>query len=439
MSVLQQISRQPEKTADIDEFGAILLKFGISYNVNDPFLVVGDCNPSNKWVLYISVLAPDAIAMLQAVCPLLHAFNVPFKVLQNRDWIDRGNGLYYGIAQAGKVLAFYPPSLETIALLVDKIEYCTKHLRGQLIENCIRVGQILYYQPGTSGVPFKIPRPYRIKRRKSLIGKYYLPVKCLRFNPKGDIMLGINFKNWSVTQCLIKQAREYSFSDHCDRKSYHRLFWQKTVLQDLKHSVPVPRLIDFCMKDNDYYLITAYIEGPTLGKMVQTLHAGLSWKQLSKAVKLKLLEYFLEAVSITGKIHTAGYVHRDIQINNFLVGKECMYVIDFELAYHLINNIPQPAFGYGTRGYISPEQQSGATPQTGEDIYSLGVVLAFIILNPVSLIEFSDNIYDALVEAGIEDQLLDVIAGCLQQHPISRPLLHAITEDVNVVISDLKK
>jgi len=437
MLVLNEYNGQLMTDPECDEFGNILLKFGIPYIVESFYLMVGHCEPDNRYEMYISVLRQHSIAMLHQVCPILQACNVSFKVLKNNDLVDQSNGMLHGISTSGKTLTIFPKSAKDAAWLAQKIEKLTKDFHGQFIKNCQRIGQILYYPLNAPALPYTIPKQYRIKRRKGLIGKYYLPIKLIRFNPKGDIMMGVNFRKMAITPCLIKQARANAYEDLNGRKPFHRLIWQKSVIENLGNTIPVPGIIDLCIQDEDYYLITEFIEGPSLSEMVRTLHQDTKWGDLKIPVKIDLLHLFRQAVLIVEKIHAAGYIHRDIQINNFLINRGKLYIIDFELSYNFIDHLPRPAYSLGTKGFVSPEQTEGKLPQTGEDIFSLGAVLAYMIINPVHRKEFSDNIYDDLLACGIENKLLALISGCLQENPINRPNIPAIKDALTTIISNI--
>jgi serine/threonine protein kinase len=418
----------PHCTTEIADYGKFLLKFGISYRINDPWLEIGNFDSANSRILYISVLSQDAEKLIHNVAPLLQAYNVPFRLLKNSHLIDLSNGLAFGTSDAGKVFMIYPSSDKQAALLVEELELVTTECEGIIIDNFVRIGKVLYI---AENVPFKIPKIYRLKKRKGIIGNYYVPIRLLKFNPKGDINLGVSLKGLSFTPCIIKQARAGSFTDKFKRQAFHKLQWQKTVLEALQDKIPTPRVIDFCRKGRDHYLIIEYIEGESLLQKIISIHGDLNWKNLPVKNREELLDYFLQITEIIKNLHQLGYLHRDIQINNFIVKDQKVYVIDFELAYYMPAGIPNPAFGFGTAGFVSPEQKLSLTPSPAEDIYSLGALLAFMILNPQNSLEFSGNIYNALVNLNLEKNILETIVSCLDPVAENRPSLPAIINALN--------
>src|SRR4051812_14000389 len=144
----------PHCTTEIADYGKILLKFGISYRINDPWLEIGNCDPANSSILYISVLSQDAEKLIHNVAPLLQAYNVSFRLLQNSHLIDLNNGRAFGTSDAGKVFMIYPSSGKQVVLLAQELELVTAGFEGIIIDDCIRIGKVLYT---VERIAFKIP------------------------------------------------------------------------------------------------------------------------------------------------------------------------------------------------------------------------------------------------------------------------------------------
>lgn len=115
-------------------------------------------------------------------------------------------------------------------------------------------------------------------------------------------------------------------------------------------------------------IIMEWIEGPTLE---QELRSG----QLTVADRHRLLSEIVEAIA---HIHYHGIVHRDLKLSNILIrqnGRKAV-IIDFGLAdTDAFTILKSPA---GTPGYISERQQEADTPFTGDDVYSLGVIMQML-------------------------------------------------------------
>lgn len=111
-------------------------------------------------------------------------------------------------------------------------------------------------------------------------------------------------------------------------------------------------------------IVMEYVEGKPL---CDILADGVS-----QTCKLRIVKEIMDALEY---LHKKQIVHRDIKPSNIMVAKDGCHVklIDFGLSdstfYTYLN---QPS---GTESFISPEQKVSSTPDSRNDIYSLGCVL----------------------------------------------------------------
>lgn len=76
-------------------------------------------------------------------------------------------------------------------------------------------------------------------------------------------------------------------------------------------------------------------------------------------------------VDLVGRVHAAGWVHRDLHPGNLVVAEDgSLGLLDFGLAARCGQEGPAG----GTPGFVSPEQAAGAPAAPAQDVYSLGAV-----------------------------------------------------------------
>ncbi|MCM3926035.1 serine/threonine protein kinase, partial [Frankia sp. AiPs1] len=121
--------------------------------------------------------------------------------------------------------------------------------------------------------------------------------------------------------------------------------------------------------DGQPYLVTEFVDGPTLARAVAN-HGPLGSADLERvAVSV--------AAALTA-IHGAGLVHRDLSPSNVLLSPLGARVIDFGLA-RVTDEAPSGPSGRvtGTPAFMSPEQARGETVTSAADIFSWGGLVIF--------------------------------------------------------------
>ena len=118
--------------------------------------------------------------------------------------------------------------------------------------------------------------------------------------------------------------------------------------------------------------------------LVMTFIEGISIREKT-TTPASVLEWFLAAVQILEKIHSAGVIHRDIKPAHFLFWKETWYLIDFGFSTFSLESVdssidPMPPvltreYIIGTPNYISIAIHNGFSPTARDDLISLVYIL----------------------------------------------------------------
>ncbi|EFC79633.1 serine/threonine-protein kinase [Parafrankia sp. EUN1f] len=129
-------------------------------------------------------------------------------------------------------------------------------------------------------------------------------------------------------------------------------------------------VLDFGVFDGRPYIVTEFLDGPTLAEAVAT-HGPLSTTDLHQlAVSI--------AAALTS-IHSAGLVHRDIKPANVLLSKTGPRVIDFGVAMSIESQslLTNASGTIGTPAFTAPEQAAREPTGASADVFAWGGVLAF--------------------------------------------------------------
>lgn len=141
---------------------------------------------------------------------------------------------------------------------------------------------------------------------------------------------------------------------------------------DLLHRVRGPRVaqvVDAEVDDDDAFVVTELIDGPTLSEDVDREGAFNSRELEGLAVGLA------EALH---SIHRVGVVHRDLKPGNVMMSPTGPVLIDFGISQIADDTrLTQTGMVTGTPGYLDPEVINGGTVTSACDWWSWAAVLAF--------------------------------------------------------------
>ncbi len=167
------------------------------------------------------------------------------------------------------------------------------------------------------------------------------------------------------------------------------------------------------------YLVTEYVEGPTLSRAVATNGPLRSADLEQLAVNV--------ATALTA-IHNAGIVHRDLTPANVLLSPVGPKVIDFGVARATdLVTVAREAQRIGTPGFMAPEQASGAPVGAAADVFAWGGI---VIYAGSGRLPFGEGATDAVLYRVIHEQprlegldgtLRTLVQQAMRKDPATRP------------------
>ncbi|MBW8684724.1 protein kinase domain-containing protein [Chitinophaga rhizophila] len=418
----------------------LLTAAGVKFIDDHIWLRSGNFKPIHGWLICLSVRTASLQALLHDLLPILKDGDTPFRIIRNEHEAYRMNAGLYGPHLIGKGIQFHALTEDKGQHLINRLLPLTRTYTGCVIQDCIRISNIIYAQEISNSkpeltkgtFPFTVEKKYRKPASRKLVGLFYLPVEELSYSPKGTIYKGFNFKR-PFKWCLIKQGNSHTADDHFGRDIRDKLRWQKKVIKALEPHIRTPKFIDLAEYEAFSFLVLEYIDGIHAGHWLEQIRQGKTWKGLRTVTKKIILEVYLSILVLVKDMHDAGYVHRDINERNFIIdGRRTTYIIDFEMACCLHDGLPDPPFTLGTIGYMSPEQMNYMKPHFGDDVYSLGALLAYFLTGELPDRIFFGEMYTVrgkLQEYAVESRLSDLIIKMTDNNHLKRATMNmAITQ-----------
>lgn len=219
--------------------------------------------------------------------------------------------------------------------------------------------------------PFSLDRLTEIlenlleNKEKILVGNYILQNKIGEggtskvFKAKHK-----NLLRTSAVKILKKSVLE-------DKSFLVRFIKEARLTASLNHK-NIVNIYDYGESKFGYYIAMEYIDGISLSKLIDENDVPLKVYVSICAVICRTLCH----------AHEKGVVHRDLKLENILIGEEGLKLVDFGLAKTYCSkglSITHSNKIVGTPLYMSPEQVSGKKITHKSDIFSVGVILYKLI------------------------------------------------------------
>ena len=152
---------------------------------------------------------------------------------------------------------------------------------------------------------------------------------------------------------------------------------EKEILARLHHD-GLPEYVETIEADGMVYVLREYIEGQPLDH----------WREQHTPTEHQVIEYIIKICDVLSHLHSQvpPVIHRDIKPSNIILNKDKIYIIDFGISrLYDIEDDDQDTVPMGTQGFVSPEQYGFLQTDGRSDIYSLGVVLYYLLTGEITL------------------------------------------------------
>ena len=374
------------------------------------------------WKLHLSSILTEAPALLRRVIPLLQAEHLHFKIARDAGMLAILNEGRSGVSQIGKFITIYPEDDDEALAVARELIAATAGFAGPRIPSDLWLGGIIYARYGAfnpimqsdrfgqplrniynaSGelqadnyqIPYTVPEnvvnPFELLLSsdpaidEAHTNRLFGPaIWCLKSSSR--TRKARSFARWTCAARIWSRTRSSNrdattaLSTGMGVTFAHGFSISTNSIANLptRWLSPPPTLIS----KSPMMVISSWnsIPGEALQDKVNRWFATGTWQSFSASQKWHLLTYLRDLMRLLARLHTAGFVHRDLTGSNvWITEDEQVYLLDLELTYDL--NGSEPLYELGTPGFMSPQQEQQLTPTTADDIYALGGLLLYVLL-----------------------------------------------------------
>jgi eukaryotic-like serine/threonine-protein kinase len=204
-------------------------------------------------------------------------------------------------------------------------------------------------------------------------------------------------------------------------------------------------VLDFGEAAGELYLVLEYVDGVALSEVLRAVAARKRAVELGPALNIAR-----EVAAGLAYAHQyrddddapLGVVHRDVAPNNILLGRSGeVKLTDFGIVHSTWSDVrTAPGELRGKVGYLSPEQAHGQAVEPRSDLFSLGVVLAEMLLGAplipgTSELEILKNLqsrgWESLsgLVSKVPPQVIQLLRRLLAKSPRNRPASAALVAE----------
>ena len=190
----------------------------------------------------------------------------------------------------------------------------------------------------------------------------YEPIECLANNQMGETLLVKDHENKPYI------AKCYPDTSMCSKTS------EGELLKSLRHS-GLPMFVEEIRTENMICVVRQYVRGVPLNRLRERLTRD---QAVAVAIQLcGVLRYLHE--------QTPPVIHRDIKPQNIILSDDGLAtLIDFGISRYYDKNARSDTVCFGTQEFAPPEQYGFSQTDCRADIFSLGVLLGWMLTGRTS-------------------------------------------------------
>ncbi|WP_283134610.1 serine/threonine-protein kinase [Rhizohabitans arisaemae] len=251
-----------------------------------------------------------------------------------------------------------------------------------------------------------------------VVGGYRLRAR-LGAGGMGQVFLSFTPGGRAVAVKVLRQ-------EFADDPEFRARFAQEVRSAQQVNGVHIAQLLDAGTGDDQPWMATAYVPGPSLGEAVR-LAGPLPVPQVQALTVV--IARALQA------IHEAGIIHRDLKPGNVVLCSDVARVIDFGVARAAdATALTVSGMRVGTPQYTAPEQIQGRSATPAADVFALGAVAYYAATGKHAFGEGPEFsvvhrvVYEEPSLEGCPPSLLALVRSCLSKDPEARPALQDVID-----------
>lgn len=351
------------------------------------------------WKLHVSATIQSAAQVFSRIESILAEGGVPFKMPRDLQHLLLINSGAEGFSQIGKFITVYPHSVEEAVALAEKLHRSTRGLAGPRVpfDLLYKPRSLVHYRYGSfrgtrskpagfirapdgklirdrrapkSAMPLWLEDPFPKSRRSrpflDPIGRDYLVFTAKSQRGKGGVYEAIDLSVNPPRAVIIKEGRRHGETDRDGKDARQRLRHEGRVLRALRLSgLPVPEVLQEFVQGGNRYLVLEFLPGNPLIPPSAGRPATFSWRRADRLIRM--------VSPLLDKVHSCGWVWRDLNPTHLLCHRGEIRLIDFETACRLGERRISP---WGSADYLPPNYRNQTMRKSGttEDDHALGVI-----------------------------------------------------------------